>query len=67
MRVIRPLRQRIWEQTQEAVISDLARDVPAVAVPAASTYRVYHDPPIHRARGQPDGHRHLIVRFEERD
>eukprot|EP00969_Alexandrium_andersonii_P310242 13709459-Alexandrium_andersonii.AAC.1 len=30
MPTIRPLRQKIWQQTQEAVLSDLSRDVPAV-------------------------------------
>eukprot|EP00969_Alexandrium_andersonii_P104675 4617832-Alexandrium_andersonii.AAC.1 len=58
MRVIRPLRQRTWAQTEAAVIADLARGEPAVALPASRTYRVYHDPLLQRARGQPDGHRH---------
>eukprot|EP00969_Alexandrium_andersonii_P312481 13806006-Alexandrium_andersonii.AAC.1 len=63
MRVIKPLRQQIWTQTETAVIDDLGREEPAVVAPAPRTYRLYHEPPLQRALGQPDGHRHVTVRL----
>eukprot|EP00969_Alexandrium_andersonii_P105011 4633453-Alexandrium_andersonii.AAC.1 len=39
MRLIKPLRQQIWLQTETAVIDEVEREQPVLMVPAPRSYR----------------------------